>query len=237
MILFPAIDLYRGDVVRLYQGDYERMTVYGHEPAETARTMQQQGATHLHVVDLEGAKAGTPLNLMSLKAIRAATNLFIQAGGGVRSEQDVREYLDAGADRVIVGTQAVRDPAFLQRAARAFPGQLAVSADLSNGRVMVRGWTESTPMTVEDMVVELKSLHIDTMIVTDISRDGALEGINDSLYAELAGSGLRLVASGGVSTLDDVRKLRAMGMYAAIVGRAWYEGTFDLQEGIREAGA
>lgn len=235
MIIFPAIDLFRGQVVRLYQGDYDRMTVYGDDPAHTARTMQSLGATHLHVVDLEGARAGTPLNLASLQAIRKATGLFIQAGGGVRDENDVAAYLDAGASRVIVGTAAVRDRVFLQQMAQAYPGKLAVSADLNNGRVMVRGWTESTAMTVNDMVAQLHELSIDTMVVTDISRDGALKGINEELYAQLMDSGLQLVASGGVTTLQDVRNLRAMNLYGAIVGRAYYEGSFDLAQAIQEA--
>ena len=237
MILFPAIDLYRGDVVRLYQGDYDRMTVYAHDPAEVARTMQSLGATHLHVVDLEGAQAGAPKNLAPLKKIHEATGLFIEAGGGVRTQEDVAAFLNAGASRVILGTMAARDPAFLRRVALAYPGKLAVSADLSNGQVMVRGWTESSAMTVTDMVHRLTELGIDTMIVTDISRDGALQGVNEPLYARLAGSGLQVIASGGVTTIDDVRALRAMGLYGAVVGRAWYEGSFDLAKGLREASA
>lgn len=235
MILFPAIDLFGGNVVRLYQGDYERMTVYGRDPADTARTMQAQGATHLHVVDLEGAREGTPLHLGPLRAIHLATGLFIQAGGGVRNEKDVEAYLEAGASRVIVGTMAVRDRAFLERAARAFPGKLVVSADLNNGNVMVRGWTESSLMNVQDMAKRLTELAIDTMVVTDISRDGALTGVNRALYAQLMESGLRLIASGGVTTMEDVRGLRKTGLYGAIVGRAYYEGSFDLSAGIQEA--
>ncbi|NLB38560.1 MAG: 1-(5-phosphoribosyl)-5-[(5-phosphoribosylamino)methylideneamino]imidazole-4-carboxamide isomerase [Clostridiales bacterium] len=237
MILFPAIDLYRGDVVRLYQGDYDRMTVYAHDPAEVARTMQSLGATHLHVVDLEGAQAGAPKNLAPLKKIHEATGLFIEAGGGVRTQEDVAAFLNAGASRVILGTMAARDPAFLRRVALAYPGKLAVSADLNNGQVMVRGWTESSAMTVTDMVHRLTELGIDTMIVTDISRDGALQGVNEPLYARLADSGLQVIASGGVTTIDDVRALRAMGLYGAIVGRAWYEGSFDLAKGLQEASA
>lgn len=235
MILLPAIDLYEGRVVRLYQGDYARMTVYPGSPADTARAMRDAGATHLHVIDLEGARRGTPCNLPALRAIHDAAGLAIEAGGGVRTQADVAALLDAGASRVIVGTAAVRDRAFLTRRAAEYPGKLAVSADLRAGEVMIRGWTEGSGSTFADMAALLRGLAIDTLIVTDIARDGALGGPNHALYAQLAGSGLSIIASGGVTTLDDVRRLRRLGLYGAIVGRAYYEGGFDLAAGVREA--
>ena len=236
MILFPAIDLYDGKAVRLYKGDYAQMTVYSEHPEDVARDFVACGADHIHIVDLEGAKDGTTPNLETVCAIKAASGVFCEIGGGVRTMEVVRRYLDAGLDRVILGTAAVTDRAFLREAVSEFGARIAVGVDLKDGFVAVKGWTETTALTAEAFCADMKALGVTTLICTDISRDGAMRGTNLALYRELSAKfDLDLTASGGVSSLEDVRRLREMGLYGAIIGKAYYTGALNLREAIEAA--
>ncbi len=236
MILFPAIDLYDGKAVRLFKGDYDQMTVYSEHPEEIARDFVACGADHIHIVDLEGARDGTTPNLETVCAIKAASGAFCEIGGGIRSMEVVRRYLDAGLDRVILGTAAVTDPAFLRAAVDACGERIAVGVDLKDGFVAVKGWTETTALTAEAFCAEMQSLGVKTLIVTDISRDGAMQGTNLALYRDLAAKfNLNITASGGVSTLSDVKRLAGMGLYGAIIGKAYYTGALNLKEAIEAA--
>ena len=236
MILFPAIDLYDGKAVRLYKGDYQQMTVYSEHPAKIALDFTACGADHIHLVDLEGARDGTTPNLETVCAIKAASGAFCEIGGGIRSMEVVRRYFDAGLDRVILGTAAVTDPAFLKEAVGACGDRIAVGVDLKDGFVAVKGWTETTAKRAEDFCAELQALGVRTLIVTDISRDGAMRGTNLALYRDLAAKfDLNITASGGVSTLSDVRRLAGMGLYGAIIGKAYYTGAINLKEAVEAA--
>ena len=236
MILFPAIDLVGGKAVRLFKGDYAQMTVYSEHPEEIARDFVACGAGHIHIVDLEGAKDGTTPNLKAVCAIKAASGAFCEIGGGVRSMQVVERYLSAGLDRVILGTAAVTDRAFLREAVAEFGERIAVGVDLKDGFVAVKGWTETTALTADGFCAEMKALGVQTLICTDISRDGAMQGTNLALYRSLSGKfDLQITASGGVSSLEDVKKLREMDLYGAIIGKAYYTGALDLREAIEAA--
>ena len=236
MLIFPAIDLYDGKAVRLYKGDYAQMTVYSENPPEIAETFCQQGADCLHLVDLEGAKTGETPNLDTIKRIRAAAPLFIEVGGGVRSMAVVERYLEAGIDRVILGTAAVTDPAFLREAVETYREKIAVGVDIRDGKVAIKGWTEKSALDAFDFCRELQSLGVQTVICTDISRDGAMQGTNRALYGELSKTfSLNIVASGGVSSIDDIKALRALDLYGAIIGKAYYTGAIDLREAIGAA--
>ena len=238
MILLPAIDLYGGKAVRLYQGDYEKMTVYSEDPLAVARTMESAGATWLHTVDLAGARDGTTPDLATVAALAASTAMKVEVGGGIRSEETVRRYLDAGVERVILGTAAITDWPFFRAAAEAHPGRIAAGVDVRDGFVAIRGWRERSAVTLPDFCRRLRETGVRAVICTDISRDGAMGGTNRELYRSLTEEfpELEIVASGGVSSLEDVRALRAMGLWGAIVGRAWYEGAIDLREAIGVAG-
>ena len=236
MILFPAIDLYDGKAVRLYKGDYAQMTVYCEHPETVAQDFVACGAGHIHVVDLEGAKDGATPNLDAVCAIKAASGAFCEIGGGVRSMETVERYLSAGLDRVILGTAAVTDPAFLREAVSQFGAKIAVGVDLKDGFVAVKGWTETTAKSAEAFCAELQDLGVQTLIVTDISRDGAMQGTNLALYRDLAAKfNLNITASGGVSSLEDVKRLREMGLYGAIIGKAYYTGALNLRDAIEAA--
>ena len=236
MILFPAIDLVGGKAVRLFKGDYAQMTVYSEHPEEIARDFVACGADHIHIVDLEGAKDGTTPNLKTVCAIKAASGAFCEIGGGVRSMEVVERYLSAGLDRVILGTAAVTDRAFLREAVAEFGERIAVGVDLKDGFVAVKGWTETTALTADDFCAEMKALGVQTLICTDISRDGAMQGTNLALYRSLSAKFyLQITASGGVSSLEDVKKLREMDLYGAIIGKAYYTGALDLREAIEAA--
>ena len=236
MILFPAIDLYGGKAVRLYKGDYAQMTVYSENPPEIAETFCQQGADCLHLVDLEGAKTGETPNLDTIKRIRAAAPLFIEVGGGVRSMAVVERYLEAGIDRVILGTAAVTDPVFLREAVETYREKIAVGVDIRDGKVAIKGWTEKSALDAFDFCRELQSLGVQTVICTDISRDGAMQGTNRALYGKLSKMfSLNIVASGGVSSIDDIKALRALDLYGAIIGKAYYTGAVDLKEALEAA--
>ena len=236
MILFPAIDLYEGKAVRLLKGDYARMTVYSDHPEEIARDFAACGATHAHLVDLEGAKSGTTPNLETVLRIREAAGLFCEIGGGIRNMETVKTYLSAGLDRVILGTAAVEQPGFLREAVAAFGERIAVGVDVRDGYVAVKGWTENSGLKFLDFCREMEKAGIRTLICTDISRDGAMRGTNRDMYRQLSETlGIRITASGGVSSLADVESLRDMGLYGAIIGKAYYTGDIDLKKAIEAA--
>lgn len=236
MHIFPAIDLYEGKAVRLYKGDYAQMTVYNEDPTAVVRDFAAKGATHLHLVDLEGAKTGATPNLDTVRAILAASDMFTEVGGGIRSMETVKTYLDAGVSRVILGTAAVTDRDFLVRAADAYGEKIAVGADIRDGKIAIRGWREVADLSVEDFCRDLQALGIFCVICTDISKDGAMMGANHSLYRDLSEQfSMNFVASGGVSSIEDVRRLSRMGMYGAIIGKAYYTGAIDLREAIEVA--
>lgn len=236
MLILPAIDLYDGKAVRLLRGDYAQMTVYSNDPLSVARDFEAAGAEYVHMVDLAGAKDGTTPNYPTAAKIARETSLRVEIGGGIRSEETVRRYLDAGAARVILGTAAIENPDFLENMARLFPGRVAAGVDVRDGFIAVHGWTETSSVSCFDFCGRLESLRIRTLICTDISKDGAMSGTNRALYRELGERfDLDIIASGGVSSLDDVRALRDMGMHGAIVGKAYYVGAIDLREAIREA--
>ncbi len=233
MILFPAIDLFEGKAVRLYKGDYAQMTVYSEHPEEIALDFAAKGATHAHLVDLEGAKSGTTPNLDTVLRIKEAAGLFCEIGGGIRSMDTVKTYLNAGLDRVILGTAAVEDPVFLRKAVDAFGERIAVGVDVRDGYVAIKGWMEKSALQFMDFCREMEQLGVKTLICTDISRDGAMRGTNREMYRELSESlGLQITASGGVSTLEDVESLRKMNLYGAIIGKAYYTGDIDLKKAI-----
>ncbi len=236
MILFPAIDLYEGKAVRLLRGDYQQMTVYSEHPEEIARRFAEEGATHIHLVDLEGARDGSTPNLETVLKIRAESGLFCEIGGGIRSMETVRKLLESGLDRVILGTAAVRDPDFLGEALAAWGDRVAVGVDIRDGCVAVSGWTEKTELPFLDFCRKMAEMGVRTLICTDISRDGAMRGANRELYRQLSAElPIQITASGGVSSLEDVRALRALNLYGAIIGKAWYTGAIDLKEAIAEA--
>ena len=233
MILFPAIDLFEGKAVRLYKGDYGQMTVYSEHPEEIARDFAECGATHIHLVDLEGARRGETPNLGTVLKIRESTGLFCEIGGGIRSMEIVDRYLNAGLDRVILGTAAVADEDFLRRAVDRYGEKIATGADVRDGYVAVKGWTEQSNVTLEAFCRKMEEIGVSTVICTDISRDGAMRGTNREMYRMLSEKfRLNITASGGVSTLEDVKSLRAMNLYGAIIGKAYYTGDIDLKKAV-----
>ena len=233
MNLFPAIDLIGGKAVRLVKGDYAQVTVYSDSPVKVAKYFEECGAKYLHVVDLEGARDGSLANLETIKDIIKNTGLFVEVGGGIRSIETVKKYIDAGAKRVIIGTAAVTDPEFLETAVKEYGEKIAVGVDIKDGMVAIKGWTETSALSCFDFCEKLSGMGIKTIICTDISKDGLLAGTNLELYRELSARfSMDITASGGVSTLDDVRKLCEMDMYGAILGKALYTGNIDLREAI-----
>jgi len=236
MNIFPAIDLYEGKAVRLFKGDYQQMTVYSEEPASVAEEFEKQGAKYLHLVDLEGAKNGDTPNLPVIKEILSRTNLFTEVGGGIRSMNTVKTYLDHGVNRVILGTSAVTDESFLLNAVQTYGEKIAIGVDIRDGFVAIKGWTEKSSYKFEDFCQKLQRIGVKTLICTDISRDGAMRGANLALYRTLSSAyEMDIVASGGVSSLDDIRQLRAMDLYGAIIGKAYYTGAIDLRQAIEVA--
>lgn len=233
MKIFPAIDLYGGKAVRLYKGDYAQMTVYSDNPVEIALDFVKSGAKFMHVVDLEGAKTGGTPNVETIKAILNATDLFVEVGGGVRSLEVIKTYVDAGVSRVILGTSAVTDEEFLIEAVKNYGDKIAVGVDIKDGFVAIKGWTEKSALTAFDFCEKLEKLGVKTVICTDISKDGAMQGANHGLYKELSAKfKIDFIASGGVSSLDDIEKLKSMNLYGAIVGKAYYTKAIDLKEAI-----
>ena len=236
MNIFPAIDLYDGKAVRLYQGDYNQMTVYDEDPLRVARAFAAAGAKYLHTVDLEGAKSGGTPNLELIRRLAAESGLFVEVGGGIRSMEVIDRYLAGGVGRVILGTAAVTDEALLRQALDKYGEKIAVGADLRDGCVAIKGWTEGSGLRWEDFFEKLEKLGVRTVICTDISRDGAMRGANRALYREIQSRfRVDLIASGGVSSLEDVRALSELGLYGAIIGKAWYTGAVDLREAIEVA--
>ncbi len=236
MNIFPAIDLYEGKAVRLYKGDYRQMTVYDHQPLNTAKKFEAAGACYLHMVDLEGAKTGGTPNADTVRTIVENTGLFVELGGGIRSMEVVEKYLSLGVRRVILGTAAITDGDFVQRAVDRYGSAIAVGADVRDGKIAIKGWTELSDMTLEAFMERFQHMGVTTVICTDISRDGAMRGTNRALYADLqARCAMNIVASGGVSTLEDVRALAQMKLYGAIIGKAYYTGAIDLKQAIEEA--
>ena len=233
MKLYPAIDLYEGKAVRLYKGEYQQMTVYNENPLEVAMDFQNAGAECIHLVDLEGAKFGTTSNLPVIEKIVKATKLFVEVGGGIRTMQTIESYLAIGVNRVILGTAAVTDRAFLEAALQKYGGKVAVGVDLKDGYVAIKGWTEKTQWTADAFFSDLEKLGVSTVICTDISRDGAMQGTNRDLYKELSSKyKIQLIASGGVSDLGDVQALNAMNLHGAIIGKAYYTGAIDLKKAL-----
>ena len=236
MNLFPAIDLVKGCAVRLFKGDYDKMTVYSEHPEEIAKDFENCGAKFLHLVDLEGAKDGTTPNIETVKKIRSACNLFIEIGGGIRSMETVQTYLSAGVDRVILGTAAVNDEAFLKEAVKRYGEKIAVGVDIKEGFVAIKGWTEKSEYSGMDFCKKMQDIGVKTIICTDVSKDGAMKGTNRRLYKELSEKlDINITASGGVSSLDDVKALAEMELYGAIIGKAYYTGAIDLKEALEAA--
>ncbi|MBQ3614420.1 MAG: 1-(5-phosphoribosyl)-5-[Anaerotignum sp.] len=233
MELFPAIDLIGGCAVRLVKGDYAQKTVYSDNPAEVAKSFAAAGAKYLHVVDLEGAKDGGTPNLETIKNIVENGGLLVEVGGGIRSEEVIKKYLDAGVFRVILGTAAVQNPVFLEEMVQKYGEKIAVGVDIKDGMVAIKGWTEVSQESCFDFCEKLQKIGVKTIICTDISKDGLLSGTNLELYKELSEKfSVDIVASGGVTTLDDVKKLADMGMYGAILGKALYTGNIDLKAAV-----
>ncbi len=236
MYIFPAIDLYDGKAVRLLKGDYNQMTVYSDNPAEFAADFEKNGAKHLHLVDLEGARDGTTPNLEVVKSIVKSCNMFTEIGGGIRNMEVVEKYINAGVDRVILGTAAVKDQAFLKEALEKYGEKIAVGVDIKDGFVAVKGWTESSGIPFMDFCEKMENLGVDCIICTDISKDGAMQGTNRELYRELSAKlKLKITASGGVSSLEDVKALRELDIYGAIIGKAYYTGAVSIKEAIEVA--
>ena len=236
MLIFPAIDLYGGKAVRLYKGDYAQMTVYHDDPVEVAKTFAAAGATHIHLVDLEGAKSGTTPHLELICRIKEQTGLFCEVGGGIRTRELVDRYVGAGIDRVILGTAAVTDPTLVPWAVEAHPAQVAVGVDIRDGQVAVKGWTQSAGIDAFAFCEQMQRAGVSALICTDISKDGAMQGTNTALYRELQQRlTLPIVASGGVSSLDDIQALKELSLYGAILGKAYYTGAVDLAQAIEVA--
>ena len=233
MKIFPAIDLRDGDVVRLLKGDYNQMTVYGENPLEVAEEFEDAGAEYLHVVDLDGAIDGSTPNFAAVKEIIEGTGLKVEIGGGIRNEDIIVDYAQIGALRVIIGTMAIKDPEFTARMIKKHGRNVAVGVDISDGKVAIKGWTEVTDKAVDDMCGELVDCGVHTIICTDISKDGAMEGTNIELYRRLQeeyGDYVDIIASGGISTMDDLEKLYEIGVDGVIIGRALYNGALDLAD-------
>lgn len=236
MKIFPAIDIYGGKAVRLFKGDYNQMTVYSENPVEIALDFKSQGAKCMHLVDLEGAKTGETPNIDTIKKLVDAFGGFVEVGGGIRSMQVVDRYIDSGVNRVILGTAAVTDREFLISALKKHGEKIAVGVDIKDGLVAIKGWTEKSDINALDFVKDLQALGVKTIICTDISKDGAMQGTNHELYKTLSEKlSIDVVASGGVSSLDDVKKLARINIYGAIIGKAYYTGAISIKDAISEA--
>lgn len=236
MIILPAIDLLDRKAVRLLKGDYNQVTVYSNSPLEVAEKFKEHGATHIHMVDLDGAKYGTTPNMDIVAEVAEKTGLFVEIGGGIRNMDTVKRYIDAGVSRVILGTAAICDENFLSKAVSVYGEKIAVGADAKNGKIAVKGWLEESDVTLDVFFGKMQAIGVKNIICTDISRDGAMKGTNLELYRQLSSKySLDITASGGVSGIDDVRELRRMNLYGAIIGKAYYTGAIDLREAIEVA--
>lgn len=235
MILFPAIDLRDGKVVRLHQGDYDQMTIYSEDPLAVAKTFKEAGASHLHVVDLDGARGGNPENFKVVAKLIQLSGLEVQVGGGIRTRERIETYLGLGAKRVILGTAAVTDPAFLKEMVGLFGDAIAVGVDVKDGLAAINGWEKTTTVNGVDFCKSLAEIGVKTVIFTDISKDGGMQGTNMEIYEELAKiPGLDIIASGGISYEEEIVKLKDM-VYGAILGKALYSGMLDLKNCVRLA--
>lgn len=235
MIIFPAIDLYAGKAVRLYQGDYAQMTVYDENPINTVKAMQKSGSRFLHLVDLEGAKTGKTNNLLVIETLVKESDSFIQVGGGIRTMETIDAYLNIGVHRVILGTIAVKNPAFVKEAVEKYGDKIAVGVDIKDGNVAIHGWTEVSDYACFDFCQSMQDMGVSTVICTDISKDGAMQGSNHQLYKDLkARFTMQIIASGGVSSIEDVKSLTEASVDAAIIGKAYYTGAIDLAEAIEK---
>lgn len=237
MILYPAIDLYEGEAVRLVKGDYQQKTVYSNDPASVALDFKNCGAERIHTVDLEGAKDGTTPNFDTVCKIKKTSGLFVEVGGGIRNMETIRKYLDAGIDRVILGTAAVENKELVKEAVAAYKERIAVGIDIKDGYVAIKGWLENSSFTAEDFLKEMQDLGVKTIICTDVSKDGMMQGPNKLLYKDLSEEfpDIDLIASGGVSSIDDIKNLKELGLHGAIVGKAYYTKAIDLKEAIEVA--
>ena len=236
MLIFPAIDLYQGQAVRLFQGDYNKMTVYDTEPLNTAKKFEDSGAQWLHVVDLEGAKTGTAANLETITKIISSCRLKCEVGGGIRSMKAIERYVNSGVSRVILGTAAVTEKNFVEEAVKNFGDKIAVGVDIKDGNAAIRGWQEKSNLEAMDFCKKMQDIGVKTLICTDISKDGAMKGTNISLYKNLADKlKINIIASGGVSSLEDVTELAKLKLYGAIIGKAYYTGAINIKEAIEAA--
>ena len=236
MNIFPAIDLYDKKAVRLFKGNYDEMTIYSNNPIEIAQDFEKCGAKFIHMVDLEGAKNGTTPNIEIVKEVATKTSLFVEIGGGIRSIETVEKYLNAGVSRVILGTSAVTDEEFLKEAISKYQEKIAVGADVKDGYIAIKGWIEKSEYSLDEFLSKMQKLGVKTIICTDISKDGAMRGTNLELYKELSQKySLDIIASGGVSTIEDIKALTQMKLYGAIIGKAYYTGAIDLKEAIEVA--
>lgn len=237
MIIYPACDLINGQCVRLYKGDYNEMKVYNNDPPAQAEKFKKLGATHLHIVDLDGAKEGKPVNYEIIAGMKKRTGLFCEVGGGIRTIADIERYVSMGIDRVILGTAVTNSKnQIAEEAVAKFGKKIAVSVDVKDGYVAVKGWTKNSPNKLVTFLDRLVNYGVKTVIVTDISKDGALKGPNHDMYKEISEKyDLDLIASGGVTTVEDVISLKEAGMAGAIIGKAYYEGMVDLKKCLEAA--
>lgn len=237
MKLFPAIDLFDKKAVRLFKGDYNDMTVYSTSPVSVALEFQRLGAEYIHVVDLEGAKDGTTPNIDVVREIAYKTDLFVEIGGGIRSMDTLDRYFESGVSRAIIGTAAITDEEFLRAAIAKYGEKIAVGADVKDGYIAIKGWVEKSNVTLDEFFAKMQAIGVCTVICTDISKDGAMRGTNLAMYAALSQKySVNIVASGGVSGIDDVKALADMQIYGAIIGKAYYTGAIDLAEALEVAG-
>lgn len=237
MNIIPAIDLIDGKAVRLQKGDYNKVTVYSEYPEKVAKYFYDCGARYLHVVDLDGAKSGKADNFDVIKNIVNASGLSVEVGGGIRNMNMVDTYVKAGVDRIILGTAAITDPEFLRAAVEKYGDKITVGVDIKDGMVAIKGWTEVSAVSCEDFCRQLEALGVSSVICTDISKDGMMSGTNLELYRNLNSNfSINFIASGGVSTLEDIKALKTMNLFGAIVGKAVYTGAIDLKEAIEAAG-
>lgn len=236
MNIFPAIDLYDGKAVRLLKGDYQKMTVYGEKPLEIARDFENSGAEFLHVVDLEGAKTGDTPNLAVIERIVKNTSLFTEVGGGIRTLETVEKYVNIGVKRIILGTAAVNNEEFLISAVKKYGEKVAVGIDIKDGFVAIKGWTDLSKFTPFEFCAKMQDIGVKTVICTDVSKDGAMQGTNIDLYKEMSEKfDINIIASGGVSSIDDIKRLKSLGIYGAIIGKAYYTKAISLAEAIEVA--
>lgn len=236
MLIYPAIDLFEGKAVRLFKGDYSQMTIYNENPLNVAKDFENAGATHIHMVDLEGAKSGTTPNFKTVCDIKKNTKLFCEIGGGIRTLEVIDNYISAGIDRVILGTAAVTKQGFVEEAVKKHGDKIAVGIDIKDGFVAINGWTKTSSVNAMDFCAKMQKIGVKTIICTDISKDGAMQGTNHGLYKELSDKfDLQIIASGGVSSIDDINKLATLKLHGAIIGKAYYTGAINLAEAVEVA--